>query len=104
MPNKPKGNQYQSFAALKGFGKKIKEMEVETCDKKILSEESLEELNEKVMNLKKGDYIKVVYYKKNKYEEISDYFVSVDNINKILILSHFKISFLDLYNLERDYI
>ena len=27
MPNKPRGNQYQPFAALKGFNEKLREKE-----------------------------------------------------------------------------
>ena len=100
MPNKPRGNQYQPFAALKGFNEKLREKERITCDKKILSEEKLEELNGKMMSINKGDYVKVVYYNYDSYEEFEGRITNIDYVNKNIKFNTLKISFYDIYDIE----
>ena len=102
MPNKPRGNQYQPFSALKGFNEKLREREKVRCDKKVLSEEKLEELNRKMNNISKGDFVIIIYYNKDSYEETKGIVTSIDYVNKNIKIDTLKISFYDIYDINRE--
>lgn len=100
MPNKPRGNQYQPFSALKGYNEKLREKEKVKCDKKELSEEKIFELNEILKRLKKGDYLKVTYYNNFSYEEKKGCLINIDYIYKYLQIDDLKIPFNNLYDIN----
>ena len=81
MANKPKGNQYVPFDALKGFSDKLREVEQEVVKKRELTSDKIEELNEKIQSIRKGDYLKITFYNKNKYDEITGTLKQIDFVN-----------------------
>jgi len=102
MANKSKANQYQPFDALKGFSDKLREKEQIYVDKKILSEESIEELNNLLTSLTKGEYVSVKYFHNRQYLDISGVVDKIDIYNRKLIISGVKINFEDLYEINKD--
>lgn len=61
---------FQSFDALKGFREILKEKEKVVVPKKILSEDSLAELDYKIHLVRIGMIIQVTYYDKGQYIQI----------------------------------
>lgn len=61
---------FQSFDALKGFRKILKEQERVIVTKKILSEDDLAELDYKVHQIKVGMIIKIIYYDNGQYIQL----------------------------------
>lgn len=102
MGNKPSGNQYQPFDALKGFSSKLREIEKsreEVEDKKILSDEKIEELNYKFSQIKKKSYLCIKYYCKDRYKEIEGIVSNIDYVNRYIQILNFKIKFDDIYDI-----
>ena len=102
MANKSKCNQYQPFDALKGFSDKLREKEVTYIEKKVLSEETIEHLNNLLLSLTKNDYVSVKYYHKGQYLDKEGFVEKVDAYNRCLIISGLKINFDDLYEINMD--
>lgn len=102
MANKPKGNQYVPFDALKGFSDKLREVEQEVVKKRELTSDKIEELNEKIQSIRKGDYLKITFYNKNKYDEITGTLKQIDFVNGFIHISTLKINFDDVYDIKND--
>lgn len=99
MANKPKGNQYQPFDALKGFSKKLREVEVEIEPRRQLSEDKLEEINNKLIGLKKGDIKTFVVYDGKKTVSFKGILNGIDKYNGIIYINNLKFKFVDLYDI-----
>ena len=105
-PNRPKmsrenrAKQFAPFAALKGFGDTIHWQEKVYVDKKDLSEESLEELDNKFKRIRKNDVITVVYYNKGVYLRVTGMVARIDVTARILQVINTKIRFEDIYDIE----
>ena len=102
MANKSKANQYQPFDALKGFSEKLREKEKIYTEKKVLSEEKIEDLNNLLLSLTKNDYVSVKYYHKGQYLDIEGFIDKIDAYNRCLIISGLKINFEDLYDINKN--
>lgn len=102
MANKSKANQYQPFDALKGFSDKLREKEKVLVEKKVLSEEKIEDLNNLLLSLTKNDYVSVKFYHKGQYLDKEGFVEKIDVYNRCLIISGSKISFEDLYEINKD--
>ena len=102
MANKSKCNQYQPFDALKGFSDTLREKEKERnyVDKKVLSDERIETINNLLCSLKLNEYVSVIYYKnisfydkgeyvtKGEYVEIRGNVKRIDIINQKIKISN----------------
>lgn len=105
-PNRPKmsrenrAKQFAPFAALKGFEEGIKWKEKVYVDKRELSEESLERLDNKFKEIKKNDIITVVYYNKGEYLKVTGMVARIDVTARILQVINTKIRFEDIYDIE----
>lgn len=62
MPNSRRAKQFSMFDALKGLKEALAAVEKIPEPRRYLSDTSVEELNLKITNLKKGQVITVVYY------------------------------------------
>ena len=82
MDRVSRAKQFLPFDALKGFSEALREKEIEYEERKELSEESLVELNDKFNKNKKGDYIKIKYYKNGRYIEIIGIVTNIDYMKK----------------------
>lgn len=72
MPRRDRAKQFAPFDALKGLREAlhIKEYEHERVSKGDLSIEKIEEISKVLLNLKKGDKVKVKYYHDGHYKDI----------------------------------
>ena len=105
-PNRPKmsrenrAKQFAPFAALKGFEDGIRWQEKVYVDKKELSEERLEELDNKFKMIRKNDIITVVYYNKGEYLRVTGMVARIDVTARIIQIINTKIKLDDIYDIE----
>lgn len=69
MAIEKRAKQFAPFAALKGFEDGIHEQEIRYEEKRILSEEKLEELDRKLHLLKVGLEVEVEYFLENRHSD-----------------------------------
>lgn len=79
-----RAKQFLPFDALKGLKEALREKEIEYEERKELSEEILQELNNRFNQLEKGKYVKLKYYKNGRYSEIRGLVTNINYIKKII--------------------
>lgn len=97
-----RAKQFLPFDALTGLQEALRKMEKEMeYDEKIeLSEESLEELQDKFNRIKQGNKIKIKYYKNNKYIQIEGIITKINYIKKKIIIDDLEeINICDILNI-----
>ena len=62
-----RARQFLPFDALKGLQEALREKEIEYEEKKELSEDTLNNLNDKFNQLDNGRLVKITFYKNGKY-------------------------------------
>ena len=92
-----RARQFLPFDALKGLQEALREKEVEYEVKRDLSEDCLNELNDKFNQIENGSLVKIKYYKSGKYSEIKGIVTNIDYIKK-------KIQINKKYNINICYI
>ena len=70
------------FDALKGLKEALREKEKILVDKKILSIEEKEKISKKLIQIKKGMIIKVIYFENNEYIELEGMVSLIDFVYK----------------------
>ena len=88
------------FDALKGFQEELREKEKVLVDKKVLSIEEKEKISKKLIQIKKGMMIKVVYFKDNEYIECEGMVSKIDKIQKTVTIVKTIIAFKDIYTIS----
>ena len=88
MTRASRAKQFLPFDALSGFKEALKEKEIKKEAKIELSEDSLQELENKLNELEKGSIIKLKYYKNNRYIETIGTVAKIDYMRKKIILIH----------------
>ena len=96
-----RARQFLPFDALKGFRESLEKTEFLFENKKILSSDSEEELNNKFLSLSIGNYVFVKYYYQFEYVESYGIVKRIDTIYKNLYLSNSKISFDDIIDIKK---
>ena len=93
-----RAKQFLPFDALKGLQEALrkKESETEKAERVELSEESLEELENKFNRVKKGDIVFIKYYKNEKYIELKGSITKMDYIKKRIQVNNEDISIYDV--------
>ena len=99
MQNK-RGSIFKPFAALKGFDEAIKEKEEIKYEKPILSEDKLEELQEKFMRISQGSLVYIKYYKNKKYLEVEGKVEKIDNVYRKIVLDTITIEINNILEIE----
>ena len=77
-----RAKQSLPFDALKGLQEALREKEVEYEEKKELSEDTLNDLNDKFNQLDNGSLVRITFYKNGKYSEIKGRVTNIDYIKK----------------------
>ena len=77
-----RAKQFMPFAALKGYQEALKEKERVLSERIELSEDQQRELNDRLLELKRGDGVELVYYEKGEYLKLAGLLVEVNEINK----------------------
>ena len=97
-----RARQFLPFDALKGLQEALREKEIEYEVKKDLSEDCLNELNNKFNQIEKGSLIRIKYYKNGRYSEIKGIVTNIDYIKKkIQINKEYNINICDIVNILR---
>ena len=90
------------FDALKGFKEALREKEKILVDKKILSIEEKEKISKKLIQIKKGMIIKVIYFENNEYIELEGMVSLIDFVYKKLKIVKKEIEFTDILDIQSD--
>lgn len=103
MQNKKKINraaQFMPFAALRGYYDLILEKERRKEERRILSLEQCESLNNKLKQIRKGANLKLEFFRKEEYAQMSGICTKVDFTYQYLELSGIKVEFSTIYEIE----
>ena len=98
--NSNRAKQFMPFDALKGLKEEIKRREIIKENKKILSTEQNNYLDNIIKSLKKNNLVKIKYYKELNYIETIDKIKKIDNIYKKIYLSNTIINFDDIITIK----
>ena len=90
------------FDALKGFQEALREKEKILVDKKILSQEEKEKIANKLIQLKKGMIIKIVYFENHEYIELEGMISKIDLVYQKLKIVTKEIQFTDILDIKSD--
>ena len=103
MPIKMRAKQFAMFDALKGLTEAIAEKEQQFHPKKELAEDAVEELNQKLVHLRKGDRITIEYYCEygKKYRLISGEIKKLDTYWKNIQIGDVSINFSEIMNIQK---
>ncbi len=102
MPMADRAKQFMPFAALKGLEQALEEKEKIVVDKIVLTEDSLDELNIKLMQLRIHDIVTVVYYSNNEYIKLTGMVSKITLSSRVLQIVNTKISLDDIYSLHME--
>jgi hypothetical protein len=95
-----RAKQFLTFDALKGLQEALREKEIEYEEKKDLSEDTLNDLNNKFNQIDNGSFVKITFYKNGKYSEIKGRVTNIDYIKKkIQINKEYNINICDIVNI-----
>ena len=95
-----RAKQFLPFDALKGLQEALREKEIEYEEKKDLSEDTLNELNNKFNQIDNGSFVKITFYKNGKYREIKGRVTNIDYIKKkIQINKEYNINICDIVSI-----
>lgn len=100
-----RAKQFMPFAALKGFEQELEAAEFRPVEKVVFSEDAAEELDRKLHEVRRGDMVSVIYYKKTARGGTcltrTGMVSKVDLLDRSLTLVKERIPFADLYDIER---
>ncbi len=99
MSREDRAKQFMPFAALKGYEEALRAKERIVVDKKELSEERKEELDEVIHKIKKQDMVTAVYYEREEYLKITGMVSKIDFDSRFIQIVNKKISFEDLFSI-----
>ena len=95
-----RAKQFAPFTALKGFEEALRAKEKIIVPKIELTEESMEDLNRKLLCIEKKDMITVVYYCQDEYVKVTGMVTRMDAYARILRVVNTKIPFADICSIE----
>lgn len=99
MSREDRAKQFMPFAALKGYEEALRAKERIVVDKKELSEERKEELDEVIHKIKKQDMVTAVYYEREEYLKLTGMVSKIDFDSRFIQIVNKKISFEDLFSI-----
>lgn len=100
MSQAQRAKQFMPFAALKGYPEALRKKEKIAVQKAELSEDCLEELNRRFLQIKRKDMIEVVYFHQNEYLKITGMVSGIDKVSRVLKVVNTEINFDDIYDLR----
>lgn len=94
-----RARQFAPFSALKGFHELIKQKERVITVKKELSEDDLLILSEKMMQVKKGEMVKIVHFCEGEYVSTEGIVTDIDLVYHTITIVKRKIRFSDIIDI-----
>lgn len=98
-----RAKQFLPFDALSGLQQELRRREIQYVEKKELSEEKRDELEEKLRNLSVGEYVIVTYYNNGKYNRLRGRMIYLNPLKRTLNVSKIEIPLKDIYNIDIIY-
>lgn len=102
MDRENRAKQFMPFDALKGFREALAEKERIIVPKRDLSEEQKEELNRKLIQVKRHDMITVEYFHHGEYVQVTGLVARIDESSRILKVVNTSILFDDIADLRNS--
>ena len=99
MTIQDRAKQFMPFAALKGYDDALRAKEKIVVDKKTLSPEKLDEIDNKMHQIKIGMVISVIYYFENQYIKKTGMVAKIDANSRFIQIVNTKIYFDDIYDI-----
>jgi len=100
MSREMRAKQFMPFAALKGYEEALRAKEKIVVDKKELSSERRDELDEIIHSIKKQDMVTVIYYEKTEYLRIVGMVSKLDFDSRFIQIAGTKIDFDNVFSIE----
>nr|WP_286200844.1 YolD-like family protein [[Clostridium] symbiosum] len=88
---------------MKGFREALAQKERIIVPRSELSEESKEELDRRLRQVKKNDIITVIYFQNGEYIKITGMVSSLELTSRILKIINTRIRFDDIYEIQGDF-
>lgn len=95
-----RAKQFVPFAALKGFEEAIRTKEKEIIPKAELTQEYIEEINEKLCSIHTKDIVSVTFYRNNEYIKTTGMVSKIDAKNSFIQIVDTKIPFKDILRID----
>ncbi len=96
-----RAKQFLPFDALKGFYDAIEYENITRIDKKILSDDIYNNLNNKINSIHKGDFVTIKYYFDFDYVETSGVIKKIDSIYRKIYILHSVIDIDNIIDIEK---
>lgn len=103
MPVSERAKQFMPFSALKGLEEALREKERIVVEKAELSEESAEDIANTLNLVKKGTYVRVVYFSDGEYISAEGIVTAFDKVFKKMTVIKTEIVFDDIYKINVDF-
>ncbi|MCR5462504.1 MAG: YolD-like family protein [bacterium] len=100
MSKTDRAKQFLPFNSLRGYYDLIREKEKIKVERRILSDDDLEQISNKLHEVCKNMMIKITYYDSDSYRTISGLVSKIDLELKYLVVVKTKISFNDITEIE----
>ena len=102
MPPSRRAKQFVPFGALKGLKDAIAQKEHTPTPRRALSEDAIAEINTRLLDLKPGQLVTVVYYcdYTQEYHQLTGKVSKVDPYWKSVTIGNISIDFAELYQVE----
>lgn len=95
-----RAKQFLPFSALKGLSEALEEKERVIVPKPELSEDMLEELDQKIKQIERGNIITLTYYDHGECVKLTGMIAKIDNTSKTLQIVNTKIQFSNILSIE----
>ena len=96
MSRAERARQFMPFSPLRGFEELLREQERQRMPRRELSEEESEALSARLSALKRGDMVRVVYYKEDAYVTMEGLLSEIDHVARTLRVIKTQILFDDI--------
>ena len=101
MTGEERAKQFMPFAALKGFEESLRAVEKIVVEKKELTEDKKQELDEIFAELDVRDMVNIIYYDKDCYLKKSGMVSKIDIDSGFIKVVNTKIRFEDIYDIVK---
>lgn len=101
-PRASRAAQFMPFAALTGYYDLVREQERVVEPRHELTEEEAEELSRAIVQVRRGDLVRITYYDRGGYQTRAGVVASVDPARRRLQLGGGYIAFDDIWKLTRS--
>ena len=102
MTKAERATQFAPFAALRGYYDQIRKEEFIKSEKRDRTEEELFELNRIILEIKKGDMVRVKYFCQDGFIIKEGVLTEIDTVLKKLVIVKEKIDFSEIYQIEKE--